>query len=78
MKNIRLYDMYDFWGIHLGADNRIGSYETMEEAKRAAARYDWDCGGECDIYVCLRNPETGTFLAIDAMRMVYDDLEVWA
>lgn len=72
MKNIRLYDMYDYMGITLRKSNRIGEYSTMAEAREGAAEYDRDCDGECAIYVCKRNPETGTFLAIDAEPMDYD------
>lgn len=72
MKDIRLYDMYDYMGIRLSKKNRIGEYSTMEEAREAAAEYDRDCEGECAIFVCRRNPETGTFLCIDAEPMEYD------
>ena len=72
MKNYRLYDMYDHFGIWLSKDNRIGTYETIEEARAAAIEYDMDCDGECCIYICKRNPETGTFLAIDAEQLQYE------
>lgn len=66
MKNYRLYDMYDYFGITLSKNNRIGEYRTIEEARAAATEYERDCDGECHIFICKRNPQTGTFLAIDA------------
>ena len=72
MKNYRLYDMYDYYGIRLSKDNRIGEYETIEEAQSAAAEYDRDCDGECCIFICKRNPETGKFFAINAELLEYD------
>lgn len=56
----------------MSKENRIGEYDTITEAQRAAIAYARECDGECDIYICQRNPETSTFLAIDAERMVYD------
>ena len=70
MKNYRLYDMYDYFGIKLSKNNRIGEYETVGEARSAADKYELDCDGECDIFICKRNPDTGTFLAIDAEPLV--------
>ena len=72
MKNYRLYDMYYYFGIHLSKDNRIGAYETIEEARAAAIEYDKECDSECSIFICKRNPETGTFLADDAEPLDYD------
>ena len=72
MDNYRLYDMYDYIGIRVGKNNRIGKYETVEEARSAAIKCDMECDGECCIYICKRNPETGTFLAIDAEPLHYD------
>ena len=72
MKNFRLYDMYDFYGVHLSKNNRIGEYDTIAEAQAAAAEYDLSCDGECCVWICQRNPETNTFLAIDAEPMVYE------
>lgn len=72
MKNYRLYDMYDYCAIRLSKNNRIGEFETVEEARVAAVEYDMDCDGECSIYICKRNPETGTFLAIDAEPLDYE------
>lgn len=71
MKNYRLYDMYDCYGIQLSKNNRIGEYDSFEEARSGATEYDRDCDGECAIYICKRNPETGTFLCIDAEPMDY-------
>jgi hypothetical protein len=68
----RLYDMYDYVGIHLTKSNRIGEYATLEEARAGAVEYDLNCDGECSIYICKRNPETGTFLCLDAEPMDYD------
>lgn len=72
MKDYRLYDMSDFFGFRLCNSNRIGSYETVAEAKAAAAKYYLECDGECDIFICKRNPATGTFLAIDAEEFEFD------
>lgn len=71
MKKFRIYDMYEYIGRHLSKENRIGEYDTIEEARAAAVKYDRECDGECDIYICQRNPETGTFLAIDAEPLAY-------
>ncbi len=68
----RIYDMYDYFGVRLTKQNRIGEYNTLEECRKAAAEYYWDCGGECDIWVCQRNPETDTFVALDAEPLEYD------
>lgn len=72
MKDYRLYDMYDYYGIRLSKENRIGEFKTVEEAQAAAAEYDLDCDGECYIYICKRNSETRTFLAIDAEPFEYN------
>lgn len=77
MEKYRLYDMYDYMGIVLSKNNRIGEYTDMEAARRAAANYDRDCDGECAIFICKLNPEQGKFLAIDAEPMVYDVEEDW-
>lgn len=66
MKNIRLYDLYDYFGVVLNKNTRIAECKTINEARKAAAKYYMDCDGECNIWICKRNPETKTFLSIDA------------
>lgn len=71
MKNYRLYDLCEVYGIVLNKNTRIGEYETLEECERAAIEHERDCDGECEIWICKRNPQTGTFLAIDAEHFDY-------
>ena len=71
MKKYRLYDLYDYFGLTISKENRIGEYNTREEATQAASLYDKECDGECDIYICKYNPEAKKFLAIDAEPLNY-------
>ena len=72
MKKYRLYDMYDYFGIHLSKDNRIGECDTKEEADQIAQQHHNDCDGECDIWICPYNEEQKKYLAIDAEPFEYE------
>ena len=43
-KKYQLYDLYDFYG-------EIGSYDTLEEAHRAAEDWKDETDGECDLII---------------------------
>lgn len=71
MMKFRLYDMYDYYGVVLNKNNRIGEYDTIVDAEKAAAEYDLGCDGECLIYICEYNKDAKKYLAIDAEPFDY-------
>lgn len=66
MKRYRLYDLYDYYGIHLSKDTRIGEADTLEECAKIALAYCDDCDDECDIWIVPYNCEAKRYLSIDA------------